>query len=405
MSFVVMDPDPMKRVEYALEDIRAGRMVILVDDEDRENEGDLTLASDAITPEAINFMAKHGRGLICLTMTEERVDKLQLPMMVANNQSPYHTAFTVSIEAREGVTTGISARDRAHTVKVAIDPNSGPQDLVTPGHIFPLRARDGGVLVRTGQTEGSVDLARLAGLTPSGVICEIMNDDGTMARLPDLEKFGAEHRLRIVTVADLIRWRLRNEVLVRPVLESSLAVPRVGTFQSRVYRSHDGALHLALWMGDLIDSSSVLTRIQAACPIIDVFGSGVSDSNLQIELALRKIADEGQGLLVYLHVNGSYSADAALGMIREHLRLPEEEGPAPSSDDALRDLGVGAQIMVNLGVRKLRLMTNNPRKLMGLEGFGLEVVERVPLAVPVSEGNADFLRDRRQLLGHLLPEA
>ncbi|MEL6343339.1 MAG: 3,4-dihydroxy-2-butanone-4-phosphate synthase, partial [Myxococcota bacterium] len=210
MSFVVMDPDPLKRVEYAIEDIRAGRMVILVDDEDRENEGDLTLASDAVTPEAINFMAVHGRGLICLTLTAERVRQLQLPMMAANNQSPYHTAFTVSIEAREGVTTGISAHDRAQTIKVAIAPGSGPQDLVTPGHIFPLRARDGGVLVRTGQTEGSVDLARLAGLTPSGVICEIMNDDGTMARLPDLERFGAKHRLRIVTVADLIRWRMRN---------------------------------------------------------------------------------------------------------------------------------------------------------------------------------------------------
>jgi len=405
MSFVVMDPDPLKRVEYAIEDIRAGRMIILVDDEDRENEGDLTMAADAVTPEAINFMAKHGRGLICLTMTAERIAKLQLPMMAANNQSPYHTAFTVSIEAREGVTTGISAADRSHTVKVAIDPSAGPQDLVTPGHIFPLRARDGGVLVRTGQTEGSVDLARLAGLTPAGVICEIMNDDGTMARLPDLKKFGAEHKLRIVTVADLIRWRLRNEVLVEPTLEAPLAVPGIGTFNSRVYRSHDGALHLALWMGDLVASGATLTRIQAACPIIDVFGSGTSDSNLQLELALRKIADEGEGLLVYLHVNGSYSSSAALGMIREHLQLPKEDGPANSGDDALRDLGVGAQIMVNLGVRKLRLMTNNPRKLMGLEGFGLEVVERVPLAVPVSAENAEFLRDRRRLLGHLLPEA
>jgi 3,4-dihydroxy 2-butanone 4-phosphate synthase/GTP cyclohydrolase II len=404
MSFVVMDPDPLKRVEYAIEDIRAGRMVILVDDEDRENEGDLTLAADAVTPEAINFMAKWGRGLICLTMTSERVDKLQLPMMAANNQSPYHTAFTVSIEAREGVTTGISAQDRSQTVKVAIDPNSGPQDLVTPGHIFPLRARDGGVLVRTGQTEGSVDLARLAGLTPAGVICEIMNDDGTMARMPDLEKFASEHKLRIVTVADLIRWRLRNEVLVTKMLESPLDVPGIGTFNSTVYRSHDGGLHLALWLGELVQPGPVLTRIQAACPVIDVFGSSTSDSNVQLELALRQIAEAGQGLLVYLHVNGSYSSDSALGMIREHLNLPRDEGPASGQDDALRDLGVGAQIMVSLGVRKLRLMTNNPRKLMGLEGFGLEVVERVPLAAPVSEQNAEFLRDRRQVLGHLLPE-
>lgn len=404
MSFEVMDADPLKRVEYAIEDIRSGRMVILVDDEDRENEGDLTLAADAVTPEAINFMAKWGRGLICLTMTADRVDKLQLPMMAVNNQSPYHTAFTVSIEAREGVSTGISAQDRAQTIKVAIDPKSGPQDLVTPGHIFPLRARDGGVLVRTGQTEGSVDLARLAGLTPAGVICEIMNDDGTMARMPDLERFAAEHKLRIVTVADLIRWRLRNEVLVDPVLESPLNVPNIGQFNSRIYRSHDGGLHLALWMGDLVASDAVLTRIQAACPVVDVFGSGVSDSNLQLELALRQIAEAGRGLLVYLHVNGSYSADAALGMIREHLQLPREEGPSVGGDDALRDLGVGAQIMVNLGVRKLKLMTNNPRKLMGLEGFGLEVAERVPLNVPVSDENADFLRERRRLLGHLLPD-
>ncbi|MDG1480581.1 MAG: 3,4-dihydroxy-2-butanone-4-phosphate synthase [Myxococcota bacterium] len=403
MSFVVMDPDPLKRVEYALEDIRAGRMVILVDDEDRENEGDLTLAADAITPEAINFMATHGRGLICLTLTEERVDQLALPMMATNNQSPYHTAFTVSIEAREGVSTGISAADRSQTVKVAIDPSSGPQDLVTPGHIFPLRARDGGVLVRTGQTEGSVDLARLAGLSPAGVICEIMNEDGTMARLPDLEKFAATHELRIVTVADIIRWRMRNEVLVTPVLDSILPVAGIGDFNARIYRSHDDALHLALWMGDIGSGEPVLARVQAACPVIDVFGGSVSDSSLQIEVALRKIAKEGRGALLYLHLNTSDTA-STLARIRKHLGVQSDEPrPKPSPEGALRDLGTGAQILVGLGIQQLRLMTNNPRKIVGLEAFRLEIVENVPLTVPVSEDNIEQVEKRRMRLGDLIP--
>lgn len=384
MDFEVMHPDPLRRAELAIEDVRAGRMVILVDDEDRENEGDLTMASDAVTPEAINFMARHGRGLICLTLTSDRVRRLGLPMMAANNQSPYGTAFTVSIEAREGVSTGISAADRAHTIKVAIDPSNGPQDLVTPGHVFPLRARDGGVLVRTGQTEGSVDLARLAGLTPSGVICEIMKEDGEMARLPDLIEFGQTHRLRVVTVADLIRWRMRHEVLIERVLEGELPVPGLGGFQSRLYRSQsDDTLHLAVWCGDLTGDDPLLCRIQASDPIGDVFGSPHRDSGASIDRALQRIQDEGRGLLLYMHLGGGVRPDALVGRLRRHFVAPEAVVPQREPDsDGLRELGTGAQILVDLGVRRLRLMTNSPRKIFGLDGYGLEIVERVALADP-----------------------
>jgi len=382
MPFVVMDPDPIRRVEVAVEDIRAGRMVILVDDEDRENEGDLTMAADAITPEAINFMATWGRGLICLSMTEERVRQLGLPMMAANNQSPYHTAFTVSIEAREGVSTGISAHDRAVTIKVAIDPSKNGNDLVTPGHVFPLRARNGGVLVRAGQTEGSVDLARMAGLTPAGVICEVMNDDGTMARLPDLERFGAKHRLRIVTVADLIRWRLRNEVLVEHAAEGAVPVPGHGEFRARLYRSvTDGGLHLALWKGDLSGDTPVLTRVQAASPIGDVFGSLASDSGAQLWAALTAISAQRRGLLLYMNL-AQPSAEALFAGLRD-LRRSGSAGPSPAVPGGdLRELGTGAQILIDLGVHRLQLMTNNPRKIVALEGYGLEVAERVPLVLP-----------------------
>lgn len=377
MPFVVMDPDPLRRVEVAIEDVRAGRMVILVDDEDRENEGDITIAADAITPEAINFMATHARGLICLSLTEERVRQLSLPMMAANNTSPYHTAFTVSIEAREGVSTGISAHDRAHTVRVAIDPSKGAGDLVTPGHMFPLRARNGGVLVRMGQTEGSVDLARLAGLTPAGVICEVMNDDGTMARLPDLERFGAKHRLRIVTVADLIRWRLRHEVLVETVSEGALPLPGLGEFRARIYRSiTDGGLHLAVWRGDLSGDSPVLTRVQSASPIGDVFGSLASDSGSQLWSALHAMASEGRGLLLYMHLSRPSPELLLKGLTGVGAR-PVEAQPSAATDP--RELGIGAQILVDLGIKQLRLMTNNPRKIVGLEGYGLTVTERVPL--------------------------
>ncbi len=403
--FHVMDDDPIKRVEHALEDIRAGRMVILVDDEDRENEGDLTMAANAVTPEAINFMATHGRGLICLTLTEDRVRELQLPMMATNNRSPYQTAFTVSIEAREGVSTGISAADRAQTIQVAIDPSKVASDLVTPGHVFPLRARDGGVLVRTGQTEGSVDLARLAGLDPSGVICEIMNDDGTMARLPDLKKFGAEHQIRIVTVADIIRWRIRNEVLVETVAASTMPTPAWGELNVRVYRSQtDKGLHMAVWKGDLSAGGPVLTRVQAYCPTGDVFHGQSCDCAPQLDAALTAISEEGAGVLVYLHVGAGSHVEQLLARMRSHLGVTDAAA-GDAGGGELREMGTGAQILVDLGVRELRLMTNNPRKIVGLEGYGLTVTERVPLAVKPSETNARYLAERREQLGHLLPHS
>ena len=402
--FEPMDADALRRVELAVEDIRAGRMVILVDDEDRENEGDLTMAADAITPEAINFMAKYGRGLICLTMTEERIQQLQLPMMVANNQSPYHTAFTVSIEAREGVSTGISAADRARTIQVAIDPTSGPQDLVTPGHVFPLRARKGGVLVRTGQTEGSVDLARLAGLTPAGVICEIMNDDGTMARLPDLLEFGREHGVRVVAVADLIRWRLRNEVLVKKKIDVVTPIGKLGDFRMCVYESlTDGTIHMSLSLGELDTDEPVLTRVQAASHVVDVFGFQTTDSWMQIEMALQQIAEEGSGVFLYMNIAGQ-QPDEVIRALRVHLGEEAAQGGLSNAigDGALREMGTGAQILIDLGVQNMKLMTNNPRKIVGLEGFGLRVVERVPLQVGISKDNLPFLRSRRLDLGHLL---
>ena len=407
MSFVVMDPDPIKRVEAAIADIRAGKMVILVDDEDRENEGDLTMAASAVTPEAINFMATHGRGLICLTLTEDRVDDLGLPMMATHNKSPYETAFTVSIEAREGVTTGISAADRAHTIKVAIDPSKGHGDIVVPGHVFPLRARNGGTLVRTGQTEGSVDLARLAGLPPSGVICEIMNEDGTMARLPDLERFGAEHDIRIVAVADIIRWRLRNETLVRVEVDAPVRVPGHGEFQCRVYREVTGTgLHMALSRGEIDDGSPVLTRVQSYNPAGDVFGAMSCDTRGQLDGALKAIAEADHGVLLYMHVGGE-EPEGLISRIRSVVQPPTEAPEEPtvtSQGRGLRHLGVGAQILVDLGVSSMRLMTNNPRKIVGLEGYGIEVVERVPLAVPMDDDNASYLRARRLQLGHILPD-
>ncbi len=404
MAFEVMAADPLERVRVALGDIAAGKMVILVDDEDRENEGDLTMAAEMVTPEAVNFMAREGRGLICVTLTNQRVDELQLPMMAQKNQSPYSTAFTVSVEAREGVTTGISAADRARTIQVAISDDTRPADLVTPGHVFPLRARDGGVLVRTGQTEGSVDLARLAGRNPSGVICEIMNDDGSMARMPDLEKFAAAHQLHIVTVADIIRFRMRNEVLVERALEQTVEVAGLGAFQMRVYRTQtQGRVHMAVWRGEFSGDSPVLTRVQAFCPSGDIFGAARCDCRAQLDAALAAITEAGSGVLLYMHVGGGTQdyTDSLLARMRSHTGLVSAEAGAAGGGE-LREMGMGAQILLDLGVRRLRLMTNNPRKIVGLEGYGLEVVERVPLQIPSSGKNATFLSERRTQLGHLL---
>ena len=399
-----MIDDPIERVEIALEAMRAGKMVILVDDEDRENEGDLTMAAELVTPEAVNFMAVHGRGLICVTMTEERIAELELDMMTSNNRSPFETAFTVSIEAREGVTTGISAADRARTIQVAVDPEKGPRDLVVPGHIFPLRARNGGVLTRTGQTEGSVDLARLAGLNPSGVICEIMNPDGTMSRLPDLMVFAKEHKMPIVTIADIIQWRLRNERLVVAELEAKLPVNGVGTFNCRVYRAlTDDSLHLAIYKGDL--EGDVLVRVQCSDPVGDVFRADSSDAWGQLAAALEQIEEHG-GVLLYMHLYGGRTPESLLGMIKAHListdEGEEESARVPPRMNALRDFGTGAQILLHMGLKRMRLLTNNPRKIAGLEGFGLEVVGRVPLEVEQTAANRALLEGKVSALGHML---
>ncbi|MFN7941432.1 MAG: bifunctional 3,4-dihydroxy-2-butanone-4-phosphate synthase/GTP cyclohydrolase II [Thermoanaerobaculia bacterium] len=392
-------------VERAIEEFRAGRMVILVDDEDRENEGDLAIAAERVSPEAINFMARFGRGLVCLALTEERCDALDLPLMVRDNTSPFGTAFTVSIEARGRVTTGISAHDRSATIRTAIDPATRPQDLLRPGHVFPLRARRGGVLKRAGQTEASVDLARLAGLEPAAAICEIMNDDGTMARLPDLEIFAARHRLPILTIADLIRFRMGHESLVRRI-----AAPRLptawGEFRIHAYRSEaTGEEHLALALGEIRRERPVLVRVHSQCLTGDIFGSERCDCGVQLHLALEKIRAEGAGVLLYLLQEGR-----GIGLMNK-LRAYELQDAGEDTVEANehlgfrpdeRDYGVGAQILRDLGVERMRLMTNNPRKYVGLAGYGLEIVERVPLEVPPTDGTRDYLRAKRDKLGHLL---
>ncbi len=404
--FVVMDPDPHRRMQLALDDIRQGRMVILVDDEDRENEGDLVMAAQMVTPEAINFMATHGRGLICLPLTERRVAELELPMMASRNRGRFGTGFTVSIEARSGITTGISAQDRARTILVAIDPDMGPDDLETPGHIFPLKSRDGGVLVRTGQTEGSVDLARLAGLDPSGVICEVMNEDGTMARLPDLERFGAQHRVRIVTVEDIVRWRLRHEHTVEVALETDLPIRGLGSFRLRVFRTTvDGGLHFALSRGDLVGGEPPLVRVQSCCLPGDVFHSLTCDCGAQLEASLVRIAEQDRGVVLYLHHDHSDEPEALLRRLGDHLqpRIDEsDDEPVRTGENELRNFGIGAQILCTLGVRELRLLTNNPRKIVALEGFGLEVVDRVPLQVASGSETHAFLEAQRLRMGHLV---
>ena len=371
-----LDPRLLGRVNDALAEIRAGRMVILVDDEDRENEGDLCMAADRVTPAAINFMATHGRGLICVTLTEEQVSRLGLPMMQSAGRTgpALGTAFTVSIEARSGVTTGISAADRAYTTHLAAQPTTTPEQLVTPGHVFPLRSRDGGVLVRTGQTEGSVDLARLAGLTPAGVICEIMNEDGSMARMPDLEVFAHKHALRILSIADLIQYRLKTERLVRRVAEHEVILDETKTpWRAVAFEvSTDGRQFLALVKGTLDPKAATLCRVHAGSTLADTFASTPSEGGRHLREALRIIEAEGSGVVVYLP-----SRSKTKDELDVYTALTA--GPHSPSDHPLREFGLGAQILADLGLHKIRILTNNPRKIVGLDGFGLEVLESVPL--------------------------
>ncbi len=363
-------------VQQALSEMRAGRMIVLVDDEDRENEGDLCMAAEKVTPEAINFMAKEARGLICLTLTDDKIQQLGLPMMVSENNSPFGTAFTVSIEARKGVTTGISAHDRATTIAAAVSPNARPDDLTRPGHVFPLRAVPGGVLVRTGQTEGSVDLARLAGLSPAGVICEIMNDDGTMARLADLKTFAAKHHLVILSIAELIEYRLAHESLVRCLVSQKVYHPQWGDVTMHAYGSTlDDRQHLVVVKGDLSADQSPLVRVHSGYPLSDVFGDLLSDDRALLNAALRCFAQEQRGVLVCL--NRSKPATPLDQRIRNL-----NTGSAPAHQGGtLREFGIGAQILRDLGLRNIRLLSNNPRRIAGLEGYGLHIEEIVPLVV------------------------
>jgi 3,4-dihydroxy 2-butanone 4-phosphate synthase/GTP cyclohydrolase II len=393
-------------IEEAIEDIRQGKIIILVDDEDRENEGDLCIAAEKVTPEVINFMAKYGRGLICLSLPPERIDKLQLPMMTNANSSPYGTAFTVSIEAKRGVTTGISAHDRSTTILTAINPKSGPEDIVKPGHIFPLRSRAGGVLQRAGQTEGSVDLARLAGLYPAGVICEIMDEDGTMARVPQLMEFAGKHKLKIITVKDLIEHRMRKETLVKRVAEVKLPTSYGGDFRAIAYENMvDNNVHLALVKGDISPEEPTLVRVHSECLTGDVFGSKRCDCGDQLHAAMKIVEEAGKGVILYMRQEGRgiglanklrayVLQDEGLDTVEANLRL----GFKPD----LRDYGIGAQILVDTGVKKIRLMTNNPRKIVGLEGYGLQVVERIPVEMNPGEKNLSYLKTKKKKLGHLL---
>ncbi len=394
------------RIEAALEDIRQGKIVILVDDEDRENEGDLTMAAEKVTPEAINFMAKYGRGLICLSLTEERLNELRLPMMVSENTSRFQTAFTVSVDARKGVTTGISAADRAATILTAVDEQSTPEDLVSPGHIFPLRARQGGVLVRTGQTEGSVDLARLAGLKPAGVICEVMKDDGTMARMPDLQSFAEEHALKIVTIADLIKYRLNKESLVRRIVTATIPTKYGGVFTAIAYENDvDPFHHIALLKGEIAPEDTVLVRVHSQCLTGDVFGSRRCDCEEQLHTAMAMVEKEGKGVIVYMRQEGR-----GIGLVNK-LRaycLQDMGKDTVEANEALgfkadmRDYGIGAQILADLGLHKIRLLTNNPRKIIGLEGYGIEVVERVSIETKPHQENIEYLKAKAKKMGHLL---
>jgi len=397
---------PIISIEEAIQEIKAGRMVILVDDEDRENEGDLTMAAEAVTPEAINFMAKYGRGLICLSMKGKMLDELDLPPMVNNNTSSFKTGFTVSIEARRGVTTGISAADRAITILTAVADGAKSDDLVRPGHVFPLRAKKGGVMVRTGQTEGSVDLASLAGLKPSGVICEIMDEDGTMARMPSLEKFSEKHGIGICTIADLVKYRMRTESFVRKVAETTIPTAYAGEFKTIVYENDvDDLLHIVLLKGEIDPEKSVLVRVHSECLTGDIFGSLRCDCGDQLHKAMEKIEEEGTGVLLYIRQEGrgiglvnKLKAYALQDQGLDTVEANEKLGFKPD----MRDYGMGAQILVDLGVRKMRLLTNNPKKMVGLDGYGLSIVEQVPIEIRPNEYNKDYLECKKLKMGHLL---
>ena len=396
---------PFAPIEDAIESIRAGKMVIVVDDANRENEGDLTIAAEKVTPEAINFMARYGRGLICLSMTPERLDELEIPLMVSQNSSRFETAFCVSIEAKGQTSTGISASDRAATVRVALDPATRPSDLARPGHMFPLRSRTGGVMVRAGQTEAAVDLARIAGLYPAGVICEIMNEDGTMARVPQLTKFARRHGLLMVTIADLIKYRTRTESLVRRVASAKLPTEfgdfRIFAFESLV----DRQTHVAMVYGEIGDGKNILVRVHSQCLTGDVLHSVRCDCGAQLDAALERIAGEGRGVLLYLHQEGRGIGLA--NKIRAY-ELQDEGFDTVEANERLgfkadqRDYGVGVQILRDLGVRSMRLLSNNPRKLVGIEGYGLSVSEWLPLEIPASESTRRYLKTKKEKLGHKL---